>query len=98
MVLKREGNDLAIEVSDDGRGFASGDGTGGVGLKGMRERASALGGRLTVEGEPGRGTRVRLRAPTRRSPREIPRSEVGAAQEPGKAYAQANSVRRDPLP
>jgi signal transduction histidine kinase len=96
VALKREGNDLAIEVSDDGRGFAPGDRTGGVGLKGMRERASALGGKLTVEGEPGRGTRVRLRAPTRRSPREIPGG--GAAQEPGEAYAQANSFRRDPLP
>jgi len=98
VAVKREGNDLAIEVLDDGRGFAPGDRTGGVGLKGMRERASALGARLTVEGKPGRGTRVRLRAPTRRSPREIPGSGAGAAQEPGKAYAQANSFRRDPLP
>jgi PAS domain S-box-containing protein len=98
VALKREGNDLAIEVSDDGRGFASGDRSGGVGLKGMRERASALGGKLTVEGEPGRGTRVRLWAPTRRSPREISGSGIGAAQEPVKVYAQANPFRRDPLP
>lgn len=97
VALKREGNDLAIEVSDDGRGFAPGEGAAGLGLRGMHERASALGGRLTVEGGTGRGTRVRLRAPTRGSPRVIPGNGVGAAQEPGKAYAQTNSFRRNPL-
>jgi signal transduction histidine kinase len=33
----------------------------------MRERAEELGGALTVEGRPGRGTTLQLRLPTSRS-------------------------------
>jgi PAS domain S-box-containing protein len=76
--LKKQGHGLVIEVSDDGRGFGPGDGAG-VGLKGMRERAAVLGGQLTVESEPGRGARVRLWAPTRGLPREIPGNGSGIA-------------------
>jgi signal transduction histidine kinase len=55
---------IVLEVEDDGAGFepaaltrprASGE---GLGLLGMRERLALLGGTLTVESEPGRGTRV----------------------------------------
>jgi DNA-binding NarL/FixJ family response regulator len=56
---------LAIEVSDDGRGFgkataASSDGTG---VRSMRERATIAGAELTVESEPGTGTVVRAELP-----------------------------------
>jgi PAS domain S-box-containing protein len=57
-----EGNDLIVEVADDGRGFESGVPTG-VGLSSMRERAAAIGGSLEIESEVGQGTRVLLRAP-----------------------------------
>ena len=57
-----EGNDLVAEVSDDGRGFET-ETAPGIGLRNMRERAAALGGKLEVQSEPGGGTRVRLRAP-----------------------------------
>ncbi|MDX6380121.1 MAG: hypothetical protein QOI57_1145 [Rubrobacteraceae bacterium] len=60
--LEIEGNDLVAEVADDGRGFVLGT-TRGVGLKSIRERAATLGGELDVESEPGKGTRVRFRAP-----------------------------------
>jgi ligand-binding sensor domain-containing protein/signal transduction histidine kinase len=65
---------IALEVHDDGRGFAVGDGTestpGHYGLTGMRERAAAIGGRLEITSEPGSGTTVRLQAPTPKEPRE----------------------------
>jgi two-component system sensor histidine kinase UhpB len=51
---------LALEVRDDGRGFARADGDGHNGLRGMRERAVLVGARLEVESEVGRGTTVRL--------------------------------------
>jgi two-component system, NarL family, sensor histidine kinase UhpB len=51
-----------VEVEDDGRGFDPGEDPG-MGLTGMRERTLALGGRLEVESERDRGTRVRLRVP-----------------------------------
>lgn len=56
---------LAIEVEDDGRGFdteaawlraAAGE---SLGLYGMRERVSLVGGRLDVDSATGSGTRVR---------------------------------------
>jgi signal transduction histidine kinase/ligand-binding sensor domain-containing protein len=72
-------DEIALEVRDDGRGFAAGeeaepalerDGPGHFGLTGMRERAAAIGGTLEVSSEPGVGTTVRLRAPAPRATRE----------------------------
>ena len=51
-----------IEVSDEGRGFASA-GAAGYGLVGMRERAAGVGGRLEVVSTEGRGTTVFLFGP-----------------------------------
>ena len=62
VTLKVEGGDLVIGVSDDGRGFGS-ETASGIGLSSMRERATAIGGRLLVESSPGEGTSVRLRVP-----------------------------------
>lgn len=67
---------VVLEVSDDGAGFDPGvagerAGPGGYGLPGMQQRAELLGGALTADSAPGRGTTVRLRVPippsTRRS-------------------------------
>ncbi|MGC2637362.1 MAG: two-component regulator propeller domain-containing protein [Acidobacteriaceae bacterium] len=57
---------LEMEIRDDGKGFSGTppDGAGGhYGMTGMRERAQAIGGKLTVESQPGEGTRVRLELP-----------------------------------
>ena len=58
--------EIALEVRDDGRGFAiDNEGTetpGHYGLTGMRERAAAIGGTLEVTSEAGVGTSVRLHA------------------------------------
>jgi DNA-binding NarL/FixJ family response regulator/signal transduction histidine kinase len=51
---------LWAEVDDNGRGFDPTQPVAGMGLKGMRERARALGGDLEVESEPGDGTKVRF--------------------------------------
>jgi hypothetical protein len=66
--LRLEGDQLLAEVSDDGLGFDP-KGSAGIGLRSMRERTAALGGKLEIESEPGEGTRVRLRAPILRVPR-----------------------------
>lgn len=58
-----EGDCIVVEVSDDGRGLTGGS-SGGLGLAGMRERAAALGGSVTIGvGDEGRGTRVRAVMP-----------------------------------
>ena len=53
-------------MTDDGRGFDTGAPGVGVGQQSMRYRAGELGGELTVESEPGCGTRVRLEIPVSR--------------------------------
>ncbi|MFI5362869.1 MAG: ATP-binding protein [Elusimicrobiota bacterium] len=61
---------FVLEVKDDGRGFrvglrsrAGARGSDGMGLSGMKERASLIGGVLQTESRPNRGTRVRLELP-----------------------------------
>lgn len=51
---------VRIQVSDDGGGGAD---LTGSGLRGMADRAEALGGQLVVHSEPGRGTQVIVRLP-----------------------------------
>ncbi|MFC3450886.1 sensor histidine kinase [Amycolatopsis speibonae] len=51
-----EEDSLRVDVHDDGTGMADLD--GGSGLHGLRDRVRALGGELTVDGEPGAGTTV----------------------------------------
>ena len=62
VTLKVEGSDVVAEISDDGQGFAL-EGTPGVGLSSMQERAAIVDGRLEIESEVGQGTSVRLRVP-----------------------------------
>ena len=52
---------VVLAVTDDGRG-ADPDGHEGGGIRGMRERALAVGGALGVESN-GRGVRVTLQVP-----------------------------------
>lgn len=59
---------VTLDVYDDGIGFrpdevrSRSDGTG-YGLAALRERVTALGGRLDVESAPGEGTAVAVRLP-----------------------------------
>jgi len=65
LIERRDGAVRAI-VEDDGRGFDPG--TAGtaeqrLGLYGIRERAELLGGKLTIESEPGRGASLFVEIP-----------------------------------
>ncbi|QIN83939.1 PAS domain S-box protein [Rubrobacter tropicus] len=50
-------------VQDDGRGFDTTDGNGGVGLRSMRERTALLDGGFELDCRPGMGTRVEVSIP-----------------------------------
>jgi two-component system, NarL family, sensor histidine kinase UhpB len=60
---RRPDGGVELEIADDGRGFAFDDAEGGLGIAGMRERALLVGGELTIESRPERGTTVRLAVP-----------------------------------
>jgi two-component system, NarL family, sensor histidine kinase UhpB len=60
-----DGDRLSVEITDRGAGFDPEKllANASTGLSGMRERAHLLGGRLTVETTPGKGTRLSAELP-----------------------------------
>jgi signal transduction histidine kinase len=68
VTLSFMGDEVTLDVRDDGRGFdpcaaPERTGNGGFGLDGMRARAERIAGSLTLESEPGHGTAVSARVP-----------------------------------
>lgn len=64
-----EGESVVVAVEDRGVGFDPTAGRAwGFGLMSTRDRVEGAGGRMAVEAEPGRGTRIRLVMPASRSP------------------------------
>jgi len=65
--LSRSPNGVRLLVRDDGRGFRPGPGPAGgngrMGLTGMRERLTALGGSVTLRAAPGGGAEVDVTLP-----------------------------------
>jgi PAS domain S-box-containing protein len=59
--VRRDGDVLRCEVADDGRGGA--DESSGTGILGLRDRAEAAGGTLSMSSPPGRGTVVTATLP-----------------------------------
>ena len=57
-----------LEIRDDGAGFDLQGVALGTGMRGMRERAAAIGATLEVESAPRRGTCVRLTLASSASP------------------------------
>ena len=65
--LRRDGDDVELEVIDNGHGFdvAAALAASGLGLVSMQERLRLVNGEVTVESTPGKGTIVRALAPLR---------------------------------
>jgi two-component system sensor histidine kinase UhpB len=59
--LVRLGNEVVLEVTDDGAGFEPS--RSGAGLRGMHERSRLVGGELRITSRPRQGTTVRLAVP-----------------------------------
>jgi len=64
VALRYDDRELALEITDDGRGPGPGVNGGGHGLVGMRERVALYGGSLDAAPAPGGGFQVRARLPT----------------------------------
>ncbi|MGW4824985.1 GAF domain-containing sensor histidine kinase [Streptomyces sp. NPDC004227] len=66
VTLDRRGGGAVLRITDDGTGFdpkAVRRAGRHLGLVSMRDRASGVGGRLTVESEPGKGTAIEMEVP-----------------------------------
>lgn len=68
--LAEEDAHLVMKVRDNGRGISAEElaSTRSLGLVGMRERAILIGGEVTLQGAPGKGTTVTLRVPVPKPP------------------------------
>ncbi|HEY0944699.1 MAG TPA: ATP-binding protein [Opitutaceae bacterium] len=59
---------VSLAIADDGAGFSPDEvmskSIGHFGLRGLRSRASKIGGELRIESSPGQGTQVRVVVPT----------------------------------
>jgi signal transduction histidine kinase len=86
--LHRLSHSLLVTVEDDGRGMASmhrrdDSELPGIGLVGIRERVTRLGGRLDVDTRVGKGTRLTI---------ELPIPAEAAAAEPSSAETTSPTV------
>ncbi|QFZ77154.1 GAF domain-containing protein [Streptomyces fagopyri] len=66
VLLEKRGPGAVLRVSDDGGGFdptAIRDAGRHLGLVSMRDRSSGVGGTLTVESAPGKGTTIEMEVP-----------------------------------
>ena len=106
--LAQRDGELSLEVTDDGRGLAglaAGSGTGpetgpGSGLRGMSERLTALGGRLSLgdarTSAGGRGLRLVATVPATPAPAPAPRKPVTPGGRPRRARNRACAGGRQP--
>jgi signal transduction histidine kinase len=63
LVLTTHDDAVTLLISDDGKGVRLGAGQVGFGLRGLRERATQLGGEVHVEPRRGGGTQLSFRLP-----------------------------------
>jgi signal transduction histidine kinase len=87
--LGTTGSEIQLEIEDDGVGTSTkAPDDGGYGLTGMRERAVALGGSMTVQTRRGRGTQIRIVLPFSANESSTPQSKRG-----GRAVRRASTAK-----
>jgi len=82
VVLHEKPGELELQIRDKGKGFQAGGGIDrmpgdGMGLMGMRERATHLNGALDIQSSPHTGTVLTLRMPLARAPLPPAAEKVG---------------------
>jgi signal transduction histidine kinase len=63
--LSRDGSEVLLSITDDGRGFDPGVASSGqgLGLRSVDERVRMVSGRVVIDSVPGRGTALRIYVP-----------------------------------
>jgi signal transduction histidine kinase len=62
VAVRQQQDQLSLSIEDDGKGFRAGH-ERGMGLLGMQERVSHLGGTFSVDSQPGRGAALKVALP-----------------------------------
>jgi PAS domain S-box-containing protein len=92
-----DGKSVFLEVRDDGVGFEhSEDRPGSYGLRGLDQRTADLGGAVTIDAAPGRGTRIEAHIPRKPGPLTIaaePEPNERSNYEPQQAPAEGRINR-----
>jgi len=65
ITLERDVHEVLLKIKDDGCGFKGSDGGKGLGLKNIAERVLMLGGKIKLDSEPDKGTRIEITIPIR---------------------------------
>jgi two-component system sensor histidine kinase UhpB len=66
ITLERDVHEVQLRIEDDGDGFKAGqkdEGGKGLGLKNIAERVRILGGKIEVDSQPDKGTRIEISIP-----------------------------------
>jgi PAS domain S-box-containing protein len=63
VTLERDVHEVQLKIEDDGCGFKSSDGRRGLGLKNIAERVRMLGGKMKLDSQPDKGTRIEITIP-----------------------------------
>ncbi|HEX2965997.1 MAG TPA: PAS domain S-box protein [Syntrophorhabdaceae bacterium] len=71
VLLSRDGDFICLNVSDNGKGITTGQLTDSksFGIMGIRERVNLWQGEVSIQGNPGKGTAIRVRIPLSRGER-----------------------------
>ena len=72
---------ILISITDNGSGMAEGAATRGYGLRGLEERATQLGGNVTIQPQRGGGTEVVMTLPLPRLPQQAFMTEAEGRNE-----------------
>jgi PAS domain S-box-containing protein len=63
VTLERDVHEVLLTIEDDGCGFRAGKNGKGLGLKNITERVRMLGGRIRLDSQPEKGTRIEITVP-----------------------------------
>ena len=58
IIIKEDGNNIYLSITDDGKGFDQHQLKASPGLHSMIERAASIQGQLKIESEMGKGTTI----------------------------------------
>lgn len=58
VAINKDGDEIILHVKDDGVGFDTKEASEGIGLKNLRQRATALNGVISIASAPGKGTDI----------------------------------------